>query len=875
MTPEALEAARAAIVARYAGSPNGVAMCAAWSDLTDSMVRHVAGRAADAAGVAVVATGGYGRRELAPGSDVDLLFLTEDTAAAEPVVQQILRGLWDLRFQVGFATRNISESIQLAEADRNTATALLTARTVEGPGDAGHALRAALMARFTGPRGDALLEALEEGMHRRHERYGGSVYLLEPNLKQSPGGLRDLNTILWAVTVAYNVAGWHDLLPRGVCSPRAARELGTARQHLLRVRNALHLAAPHGGDRLTFEHQEMVARALGYGDDREAVERFMAAYYEQAAVVKKRAALLLERCRERGRPVQPVRARLKDPCFVEFDGHLSVDDPRLFERDHRHVMRLFATARRERLRIHGFARERVMEVVPTLRTDDAWRRDPAVAAWFLELLTALDDPMDALGDLHESGVLGAMIPEFNAVTHRTHHDLYHLYTVDIHTLHAIRRLKVLESGELSDREPLLTQAMAQIEDKVPLYLGLLMHDAGKALGRGHAVKGARLVPGIARRLGLTPAQARRAEWLVRDHLLMAHLSQRRDLSDDRLIRQFCRQVGDEQALAQLFVLTWADASTTGPQAYTDWKAALLAELYARASARFKRGLDLYEDPGHRVDRLRRAVTRYLLRHGDTRVGDVNSEVDRFFASLPTAYFQKTRARTISLHLELLKRLEETPPVVLDVVPRLRRGYAQLHVAGHERPGLLAAVTGVLAAHHLDVINAELHVTSEGRALYIYRVREAEAGGQWGAMAPQHLRVPAADEARWAPVREDLRRVIAGEADVEALLDAAHPTEGRFAWPPGPPVPTRVACDQAASETCTVVDVYTRDRAGLLYSMVRILDTHDLRIHLARISTEGDAVHDTFYLEAREGGKLDDAAAEHLAGALDAALGRVG
>ncbi len=842
MTADELESRRAEI----SSVKGGVAACGALSDLMDDVVRGLLREHGASPSLPVLAIGGYGRRELAPRSDLDLLFLTEDPAD-EPAVRGVLQGLWDLRLQIGYAARGVSASVELAAEDLHTATALLTPRALQG--DA-HDLRAALLDTLAGPRTDEVLAALQRGMEERHQRFGGSVYLLEPNLKQSPGGLRDLAVLLWAAVLAHRVAGWGDLLPRGVLSPRAAREMARAREFLLRVRNVLHSVAPYGGDRLTFDHQELVAERLGFGHDRAATEQFLARYYEHASAVKRRAAIVLERCRELRRPTRssrpPPAAHSVGDGFALFRGHLTVEDAQLFERDPRQVMRLFSVARALGVPVYGHAKERVLEVVP--RLDEAWRTDPVVVEAFREVLAGPEDPHDALGDLHETGALGAMVPEFGAITHRTHHDLYHVYTVDIHTLHGIRRLKALHRGDLAEEEPLLTQAMGLVGAPFPLYVGLLMHDAGKALGRGHALKGARLVPPVAARLGMPREEAQDAEWLVRDHLLMAHLSQRRDLSDAGLIRQFCRQVGSVENLARLFVLTWADASTTGPQAYTDWKAALLAALDAAAAARFRAGLDLYEDPGRRVARLRKAVTDWLDRHGDPRVSDVNSSVDHFFASLPTAYFRRTRAREVARHLEMLEALEGGP--VLEVVPRPRRGYSVVHVAAKDSDALLAAVCGVLSAHRLDVVSAELNHASDGRALHVFRVR-----GPDGA--------PGDDDARWGPVRRDLCAVLAGEAEVDTLIEEAHPTVGRFEWPTGPGVELQTKVDQTTSESCTILEIRARDRPALLYTIARDLAEAGVRPVLARITTEGEAALDTFYLQGAHGGRVDDGTVERL------------
>lgn len=849
--PTSFEKLRAAIEDDAKAGAEGLAICARLTAAVDAVVRELS---VGHRGFTILATGGYGRAEMAPKSDIDLLFLTDDPALAAPAVDAILHGLWDRHFQVGYATRTVEQCLSLADGDPATATALLTTRRLSDDGvgevehaDRWHRLRAALAEHLRGAAGERLLIELQRGMVARHERFGGSVYLLEPNLKLGPGGLRDLQVALWAAMIRHRVETFADLLPRGVSSPREARELNAARSFQLRTRNALHFFSGHAGDRLTFEYQQVIAQAFGQGGDASGVEHFMQAHYAHASVVQKRGRLMLERCIEVGRPQRRVQLRRIDAQFRLVNGHLSIEDGQLFERDPTQVMRLFSVARAEGVPIYGFARERAMEAAPLLggEAGDAFRRHPLVISAFLEVLTAADDPFDALGDMHETGVLGAMLPEFGAVAHRTHHDMYHVYTVDIHTLHALRSLKALHRGELAASHPALHAAMALVGRTLPLYLALLMHDAGKALGRGHAVKGARLITPIGRRLGLPSADVRDTEWLVRDHLLMAHLSQRRDLSDPGLIRQFARQVGSPESLARLFILTWADASTTGPQAYTEWKATLLSELYAKGQDRLRRGLDLYEDPSRRVQRLRGKVSEALERRDRIEQADVNGETDRFFASLPTAYFERTRATDIARHILLRGRLKNEP-LVYTFVSRPKKGHGVLHLACADRPGLLAIFAGALAAHRFAILTAEVHVTSDGVGIDVFQVRDASGA------------VPAADDPRFPALAADLAAVLNGETTVETLLLKTQ-RDGAFVWPDGPMVETRVTADQRGSDVSSIIDVKARDRVGLLHSIADTLARGGLTIALARVTTEGNAAQDTFYVTDTQGAKVADEA----------------
>lgn len=867
--PELLEAmsrGRAQLRGRHCDGAPGPEICEGLSDLADQAVRALCQRAtAGQRPPQIIAIGGYGRQALSPASDLDLLFLTPKPVKEghrEPVVDAVLHGLWDLRYKVGFATRTLNQTLDFALEDLNTLTALLSPRGItEGAEEGAEEIRAGLRQRLSGSRINGTIEALQEAVAERHERFGGSVYLLEPNLKHSPGGLRDLQTILWAAILRFRIRGWADCLPRGVLSPQEAKALFSARRFILRARNALAYAHPHAADRLTFRHQETVATALGFSDEAGGVEAFMASWYRHATEVKRQGARIVERCLEMGQRTRRVSPRPVGDHFRVFKGQLTVAEPDLLQREPAQAMRLFQVAMEQGVPVYGSAKTRAMEIAARLAgpDGDGWRTDPQAVEAFKAILCDPEDHHDALGDLHEVGLLGAMLPEFGAITHRTHHDLYHVYTVDIHTLHAIRKLKALHRGDLAEQEPLLTEAMTSIKSPRSLYIGLLMHDAGKALGRGHAVKGARLIPAVARRLSLSARAAREAEWLVRDHLLMAHISQRRDLDDEHIIQRFARRVGNEEALSKLFILTWADASTTGPQAYTDWKAALLAQLYLRTRQQLGAGLGLFDDPERRVARLRRVVSAALERRGQVVLKDVNGEVDAFFESLPTLYFRRTLARDIVRHYEMLLALKAAPPVALQVDERPRGDLCRVHILAPDERGLLADIAGVLTAHRLKILGAALNSTDDGVALDVFEIQPPP-----GEVIP--------DEA-WAAIRDDLAAVREGRQTVERLLagrDGASvgPRPGRR---PSATPDLEVMVDAEASRDYTVIDIKAPDRVGLLYAITRAVSEAGVGIYLAKVSTEGDSALDTFYLHEDGGGPLSVERAAEISAALLAVL----
>ena len=856
--PRGHEPGSAPLAALQKQGASGPKFCRAYSAWVDALMVRLAKQAAGG-DPPILAVGGYGRQELSPASDIDLLFLADDDRAAEGWVEPILHGLWNRGFQVGYATRGIAASVELAMEDLPTATSLLTVRAVVGDPHKPDELARVLWHRLTGPKRNAILEQLAADMSRRHARYGRTVYRLEPNIKHGPGGLRDLNVALWAAILRFRAESWADFLPLGVGSTTEARALEEARSFLLRIRNALHLIAPHSGDRLTFERQEAVAAALGFGTDRTAVERFLAAYYARASVVQERTRLIVERCLELSRPRPPATVQVVDEYFEIFNGQLTVGGSSRFVRDPRQAMRLFSLARERGVPIHGHAKERVMEVVPRLlgRGGHRWRRDPIVAQCFLDVITAPIDLQDALGDLHGTGLLGAMLPEFQAITHRTHHDLYHVYTVDIHTLNALRALKAAHRGEADETSHVsgpLADAMASIAQPLSLYLAVLLHDVGKATGPGHAAHGARLVPIVAARLGLASSVAIETEWLVRNHLMMAHVSQRRDLSDDRLMEQLAHKVGSLETLAKLLMLTWADALTTGPQAHTDWKAALLLELYLRMRECLERGAKSRPGPARKRIELRDQVQKWLEDQSDDPNNITPDELDRFFADLPPAYFHRIGPRGIARDTVLLRRARAGAAASIQVSARLPRGYAVLAVVAADRPGLLAILTGVIAAHRLDIVSADVYNTADGFALDVFRVREVTGGA------------PSDDTQAWTRFERDLQAVLEGETDVDQLL--APLTRVRTGpRSPRPAIHESATLDRGASDRYTVVEVQTRDRVGLLYAITRALAKLEISIVLARVTTEGDAAHDTFYLSDEHDQPLDDDRAKAVVPAL--------
>ncbi len=837
-------AARARAGAILDSGGGGMAASRAMSDALDELCRSVLPPELPT-GLSVVATGGWGRRETAPYSDIDVLFLGAETPGdeARALADRVLYPLWDGGVEVGHAVRSIAEASSLAHEDLATLTALLDSRTLAGDARLLVDLQKQLV------RGDTNVHVrrLAAAKAARHDRFGDTLYLLEPNLKHGQGGLRDLATGLWAAKIRWKVHDFVDLCPLGQISARQVAALSEAREFLLLVRGHLHLLAKRRLDQLTFEMQEAVAPRL-YADARvpegeirpavaPAVEALMRRYYLHARSVVREVDRLLERAIVP--PQRPPRVVKIDGSFTAFNGQLSVSDGNIFRERPAEMVRLFHVALEHGLPVYGHTKELVAERVAV----DGPRllADPAAQRTFLELLT---DPRDRaqpslLEEMHELGILSALMPEFAPTTGRVQHDLYHVYTVDQHQLYALAEMKRIARGELGKE---LQTIHAEVGDLRPLYLGTLLHDVGKPLGKGHSEKGSRLAVSIARRLGLGDGVAR-VEFLVRHHLLMSHLSQRRDLDDAAMIAKFARAVKDEETLRELYLLTLCDTAMTAPGNLNEWKSHLLRELHQRTRAHLQRGPALAgAERSARVRARRRRVAAFL------------GEDEAALAALPDRYVAMLPPRTIAEHVRLLR---DRRTVAIAVVPRPKRGYSELLLVAPDTPGLLMKIAGVLAANRIDILGANIH-GSEGHALDVFYVRDRA-----GRAIPK-------DDSRWKSVEDDLRRVVAGEEEVAALVERRRE---KSQLPPRvtPEVVTEIQSDNDASETFTVIDVYTQDRLGVLYTITRTLTELGLDIGLSKVATEADRACDIFYVRDRAGRKLDADKLREVAGKLMEAL----
>jgi [protein-PII] uridylyltransferase len=697
-------------------------------------------------------------------------------------------------------------------------------------------------------------------------------------VKQSEGGLRDLQMALWTARARYKVAGITELLARALLPEPEVVELRRARDFVWRVRNELHYLTGRKTDQLTFDLQPQVARAMGYGEEDRAVEEFMRHYYLAAKTILVACDAIVDRCLEpsrakpwrradapasqagalAARPSTPDERPLPGGEFKVFRGRLTIADRDALRRTPAALVRLFAVADREALDLYPYARDVAAQAATELRPEAA--SDPELNQELLAMLTRPGSRGRFLTQMHDLGVLERVLPEFARVTARRQIDLYHVYTVDVHSLFAVRRLMALRSADLQVDG--LTALMERLERPLGLYLGTLFHDIGKGSGKDHSVRGAEIAAAACVRMGIDPADAADVEWLVLKHLRMANLAQRRDLSDPDLIHSFAEEAGTLDRLDKLYLLTYADIATVGPRTWTDWKARLLRELYEKTRA-------LLEAGGERsrpVPGTHEALGRQAVSEGLGRRGVPPEERERFVAAMPARYFLTESPLQAPRHLRLLQ-LGRRHPVSAVIRHRPALGHSDLALTAPDRPGLLALVAGVLASHRIDIQHAEVFSTAQdeaalgwlaGRALDVFELRGPEGG--------------ALDPVRWRAARVDLQRVLTGEVALEELM-ARRLKASPLPQKPLPRVATKVVIDNESAREHSVVDVFTADRVGLLHTLSRTFFDLGLTVELARITTEGHRAADAFYVRTAEGRRLEGAEAQRVVDAVTQALAR--
>jgi [protein-PII] uridylyltransferase len=847
-----LEQAREQVRARHDAGASGLAVVAAYTDAIDRLIRFLFGNAAMhyqarnpllTQRCAILAQGGYGRGELNPFSDIDLLVLYpwKVTPYVETIADAILYPLWDAGLQVGHALRNVRESARWAARDLKAKTAILDARYLCGDESVFEEFDGAMREHvWSANQAGFVREKLAESVER-HQRAGDSIYLLQPQLKDGKGGLRDVHTALWMAKVRFRVRTMRDLIARNVLSEHEVEQLETALDFLFRVRNGMHLQANAHQDMLTFELQEQLATGFGFGEGPAGREAFMRAYYRNATTANRISEAVIARCVQ---AAQPYRGRLsvrniRDGMRI-VRGELAVAGRALFERDPAALVDVFLQAQRHEVPISEASQEVIRQAAEVLAPA---REDPRAARAFRAILRSKRGTAEAVSAMHHLGVLKVFVPEFAHLECLISHDPFHIYTVDHHTLLALREIERLRDGEFGDTLPHLTEVVRELPQPELLMMGMLFHDIGKGWADNHPLRGAKMLPAVGTRLGLHEDETAATEFLVREHLTMSHLAQHRDIHDDRLVIDFCRTCGSVENLERLYVLTYADMRAVAPGVWNNWRGMLVTELYVRTREFFERGEFVPEDRGARADRIRTRVQA-------TVPAESRPVVDRLAATMPDSYFLSTPEEVVPDHAELLRRLAQRqaegddPAVVTHWADYPELGFVELAIATPDRAGLFAMITGVLASEGLNILAARIATSRDGVALDAFRISRPNDE-------------PALDDERGERLEQTLRDVLRGTVDVEDLVRRSQRPWLRPRW--RRKIPTTIEIDNAVSDTYTVLDVTTGDRVGLLFTITNCLYHQWVQIHLAKVTTMVTQALDAFYVTDFEGRKIEDPA----------------
>ena len=825
----------------------------------------------------LIAVGGYGRFELNLQSDLDLLVLLPRRAArldnsTARRIEAWVRFCWDLGLSVGHSVRTPSQCAAQAKGDLGVFTNLLEARFLCGDAQAfmqlAHKLRGA---RLWPAR--AFFAAKLKEQEARHLRYGDTAYNLEPNVKEGAGGLRDLHMLNWVANRHFGVRDLGELVARGVLTDLEHRALLRGRDFLWRLRNGLHHLAGRCEDRLLFDYQRELAGQLNYrrSQNHLAVELMMKRYYRTVKELRLLNELLLQHFSEAILTPRKPRAVAINPRFRRVGDFLEAADARVFERAPNAMLELFHLLQ-QNPQLKGVRARTIRQLRANLHRIDAdYRADAANRRMFLDLFRHQEGLTHALRRMNRYGVLGAFFPEFGEIIGQMQHDLFHVYTVDAHSLFVVRNLRRLSVARHRHEFPLLSELLTKQARRERLYLAALCHDIGKGSGRDHSEVGARIALKLCARLELSEYDAKFVAWLVRHHLLMSSTAQRQDPSDPAVIDRFAAAVGDQEHLDNLYLLTVADIRGTSPKIWNEWKGKLLANLYAATARRLRTGIAGAEAARQRVA-ARQAAVRKLT------AGKVGADaLGQLWAQLGFEYFLRNGPESAAWHAEVITRagLLDLPLVAA----RYREEIAaqQILVLAPESEDLLPRVTAGLDKLHLDIFDARIHQTRSGLALLVFIAVDSAAGAADG----------------------DAAGACAGAATARAIADNAAQLK-QFILSPRPhdkpvarvvsralkqfKVPTTVTFDDgdgdrggdgdgggdggggagdaenaAGRRAYTTMEVVAQDRPGLLYHVAQALLECKVRLISAKVSTVGEKAEDTFFITDRDGAPVDSKA----------------
>lgn len=792
--------------------------------------------------IALLAVGGYGRGELHPYSDIDLLILlgSDDQETFREPIEGFLTLLWDIGLEVGQSVRSVAECAEEARADLTVITNLMESRTIAGPEHLRVRMQEVTATAHMWP-SQAFFVAKRQEQKNRHAKYNDTEYNLEPNVKSSPGGLRDVQTILWIARRHFGTLNLHAMVGQGFLLESEYTLLASSQEFLWKVRYALHMLAGRAEDRLLFDHQSKVAELLGYdeGDSKRTIERFMQKYYRVVMAIAELSDLITQHFEEvilRASESSPATAL--NNRFQVRDGYIEVTHPNVFKRTPFAIIEIFVLMAQ-----HPDLNGVCADTIRLLRDhrhliDDDFRQDIRNTSLFIELFKCEQGIHRNLRRMNRYGILGRYLPEFGHIVGQMQHDLFHIYTVDAHTLNLIKHLRKFKWPELAEKFPLASELIDKLPKPELIYLAGLYHDIGKGRGGDHSELGAIDAEAFGQRHHLPAWDTGLIVWLVQNHLAMSTTAQRKDLSDPQVINDFAAFVGDQTHLDYLYVLTVADINATNPSLWNSWRATLMRQLYTETKRALRRGL---ENPVEREEQIR--LTQSAALEMLVRSGTDADDIEQLWSQLGDDYFLRHTADDVAWHTDaILRQPSDGDPLVLmkETTQREFEGGTQIFIYAPDQHDFFAVTVAAMAQLNLNIHDARILTSTSQFTLDTYIVLEAE-GGSIGNN-PQRIQ----------QIRQSLVDTLKHPDEYPNIIQRRVPRQLKhFAFAP------QVTIHNDAQRPVTVLELTAPDRPGLLAKVGRIFLDFDLSLQNAKIATLGERVEDVFFVTDANNQPLSD------------------
>ena len=834
---EAVREARELLAERFTQGISARLLVKASARFTDAIMRRAWARFLPAdAQASLVAVGGYGRGELHPASDVDVLILTaNDPQALAEYIEPLVMFLWDIGLEIGHSARSIGQCIEEAAADITVTTNLVESRLLAGDRQLFVRLIEATGPEHLWPSREFFSAKLQE-QHQRHLKYDDSGHNLEPNIKESPGGLRDIQTIGWVAKRHFGVSTMRALVERGFLNDHEYQQLRSGEEHLWRVRYALHLLAGRHEDRLLFEHQRALATQFGYSDADAnlAVEQFMQDYYRRVVQMQRLNEMLLQLFKEAilldnelGEPV-PINRR-----FQARNGYLEVVDTGIFARYPLAMLELFLILQ-QNPQLQG-VRASTIRLIRAHRhlIDKRFRDDIRARALFIEIFREHNGLTHATRRMHRYGILSRYLPAFHAVTGLMQFDLFHVYTVDEHILMVIRNMRRFSLEKHASECTRCHDVFLQLPKPELLYLAGLFHDIAKGRGGDHSELGAEDAREFCLKHDLSAFDADLVAWLVKMHLVMSHTAQHQDIDDPDVIQEFAELVSTRMRLDYLYLLTVADMRGTNPARWNSWKASLLDHLHTRTNEALERGLDQPQQQDEVIAQRQAEARIQLLKKGYD-----NAKLNLLWMSLSTDYFLQNTVDAIVWHTGFLwPPGRQIDSMRIELRHDAEHRCTDIFIYGPDRDDLFAHTTALLDQLSLNVLSARVQTTVQGLSINSYLVLEEDGSQLEGQERLEGIRL-----------------------FLEDGLNSAEPPQGGLRIPrqlKSFQVPSEINFEQDENRVVTLLQLKTSDRPGLLSKVGQAFAANKLRLHNARIATAGAEAHDTFSITDREDRPITD------------------